>query len=422
MAFSFDRFFASLRFPRSSGGEEKTAIELLVKDLQTEAWDEDSLKGRLRDPSFPYSGMFDPPKEIEEAIARSLMFSGVAVGRPIVRREPLVDEYQEKLSPPFIYAAWDSLESSGQIPEGLSIGENVFVATAPNGKIYPEVYYFKNTQTYLIMFDSDMLTFYQCCATVIARICFNGVGNNSRSWSDALTVPLAEILQKDGDATRFLASLIFNVLVAGAATPTEPMPILDKPQEVVAGKLIGDLYGYMLAHELGHIRIGHFDHERRPGVFETNESDVHKREVEADVFAYAALCNCGGERGNLYPNVSVIFRFMTYLYRCAHFLRFGRDYGHLEPHLRLQIYLGSRSEYPHPDTRLMYLRKELRANATKVEAGFDELDRRVDTFFENLWKPVILNLISASHSMSRKWLHLVEHHEAAYQRYRASRQ
>jgi hypothetical protein len=87
--------------------------------------------------SFPFSGHFDPPSEIEETVALCLMLAGNAVGRPIVRKELLTTEYQEKLTPPFIYAGWFRLEEIDEFSKSLHLGENMFFATAPTGKIYP---------------------------------------------------------------------------------------------------------------------------------------------------------------------------------------------------------------------------------------------------------------------------------------------
>src|ERR671912_727784 len=115
MRFGLSDLLGAMR-PKTDGAERKSkaisasGIDALIHALQVKSWKAAAIDDRLLDAKFPYSGHFDPPKEIEDLVALSLMFAGNAVGRPFVRRELLTTPYQEKLSPPFIYAAWYRLQ------------------------------------------------------------------------------------------------------------------------------------------------------------------------------------------------------------------------------------------------------------------------------------------------------------------------
>lgn len=415
----YEKLLAAFRFPRAKNPNPKTPMEVLIHHLQRKAWDHPSLIGRLYDPTFPYSGIFDPPREIEEAIARSLMLAGNVVGRPIITKESIVDEYQEKISPPYVYTAWGYLEASGQVPGDLQIGKNVYLATVPNGQIYPELFFDDVSKAYLIVFDADLLSFFTIFSHGLTEICFKDVGTDGRTWPQALSIPLHEILKQD-KPTRLIASLLYNVLVGGTATTTESLPPPDISQEVVTANLIINLYKYLIAHELGHIKLGHFSRDNHPGILKREEVDIQRREEHADIFAFAATCNSTGDPEILYSHMLVIYHAMALLYRSAHFLRFQQDYGHVSHQLLHEIYFGTPDRYPHPQKRLMTLRSEIRDKATGVCKEYDKIDELADTFFENLWKPVLLNMHGGTQQLSEKWVDIVSHHERAYENFKAS--
>jgi len=343
------------------------------------------------------------------------MLAGYVVYPPIIRKEPLVDEYQEKMSPPYICTALDYIEASGQVPRDLEAGKNLYLATVPNGKIFPDLFFDDVHKAYLILFDADLLPFFKIFSLALAEICFRDVGPTGRSWPQALSISLHEIIKQE-KPTRLIASLLYNVLVGGTATTPEPLPKLDRRQEAVSANLMSNLYKYLIAHELGHIKLGHFSRTNHRGIMKREEIDIHSREEQADLFAFAAICNTAEEPGILYCNVLVIYHAMALLYRAAHFLRFGQDYGHVCQQLLQEIYYGMPDLYPHPLKRLMTLRKEIRTYATKVSKEYDNIDELADTFFENLWKPVLLNMLGETPPPSGKWFEVVSHHERAYEK------
>jgi hypothetical protein len=195
-------------------------MDALIHALQVNSWKASGIEDRLLDRTFPFSGHFAPSKEIENALAQSLTLSGCAVGRPIVTEDLLTTPYQEKLSLPFIYAAWHRLADLESFPTTVTLGQNVFLATAPTGKLYPVTYFERLSQEFGLVFDANLLLFYQLFLTSIARVSF--APEADKEWDDPLGVKwgrnfvmtrsLPEILTYEEDATN-LASLLLNTVI-----------------------------------------------------------------------------------------------------------------------------------------------------------------------------------------------------------------
>jgi hypothetical protein len=411
--------------PQNKAISAHAPIDLLIQGLQERSWRANAIDDRLADPTFPYSGLFNPPKQIEEDIAYALALAGLVVGRPIVSPQPLTTPYQEKLSPPFVYAAWYRLENVSTFPNNLALGKDVFIATAPTGKIYPVTYSEAISRHFAIVFDANLLLFYRIVLTSIARICF--CPDSDRQWKDPAGVKwgrnfrmdksLEEILQRTDDYTN-IASLMLNIVV-------QLLPYSENfhqfepeiKQQILISMLIDDLYTYVLAHEIGHIILGHFSEKKRTEEPTTKGPDIGDEERAADIYGFAMLANTiDEEAGNfrVYINTSIVFHVMAFVYRSVHLIHFHQDYEHLPPQVLTDMYFPPTDYYPHPLARLFALRREVRDKARSVPADIDWWDKTIDSFFENLWKPVCLRMAPTEMKVSPMWNDVVDVHLQAY--------
>jgi hypothetical protein len=334
---------------QKKGETPNVAIDLLIQSLQERSWKANAIEGRLLDRSFPYSGHFDPPKQVEEDIAHALIFAGLAVGRPIVSSHLLTTAYQEKLSPPFIYAAWNRLEKGGTLSKNIVLGGNVFIATAPTGKIYPVTYSEAISGHFAIVFDANLLLFYKIFLTSIARLCFcptadqewNEPGGVKWGRNFRIDKPLSEILQYQDDSTN-IASLMLNVVVQLLPfSETFHQFKSDTAQQILISMLIDDLYTYLLSHEIGHISLGHFTKAKRAEEPTTKGVGIGDEERAADLYAFSMLANTIDEKaGNfrVYIDTSIVFHIMAFIYRSVHLIHFEQDYGQLPAEVQTDMY------------------------------------------------------------------------------------
>lgn len=403
-----------------------TALDALVRSLQKEAWRLSEIEDRLEDQGFPFSGRFDPPAEIEEAIARLLVLTGTAVGRPIIRCDLLTTVYQEKLSPPIFYNAWFRLEEAQAIPATLRLGEEIFLASAPTGLLYPVTYREAVSHKLAIVFDANLLLFARIFLTSVVKICAATQADTAPGdgfwikWGENFTVDrtLAQILKAE-DATRNIATLLLNT-VHKSLPYSDNLDRLDPSpkEELLLALLIDDLFTYMIGHEVAHIKAGHL--ARHPGAsdgaglgHDTNAT----RERLADLHGFGLLANTIPQAaGNfrVYIHTAIVFHMMAFLYRSVHALHFRRDYGNLPPQVMSTLYFPPDHLYPHPLTRLFSLRNEVRAQASTLREDINAWDHSIDTFFENLWKPVYLQLLGAKQPVASQWRYIVDLHQIAY--------
>src|SRR5262245_45649243 len=132
-----------------------TGAQALIHGLQVQSWRISGIEDRLNDASFPFSGFYEAPPDIEAGLATLLMLVDVAVGRPIVSRNPLTTAYQEKLSPPFFYNAWFRLQAADALPASLVLGRDVSLASAPTGQLYPVTYREALSKEIAVVFDAN---------------------------------------------------------------------------------------------------------------------------------------------------------------------------------------------------------------------------------------------------------------------------
>jgi hypothetical protein len=57
------------------------AIRRYIERYQRDAWDNVGLTARVHDPSYPFSGYFDPPDAVEHDIAYIIVMTNSMVGR-----------------------------------------------------------------------------------------------------------------------------------------------------------------------------------------------------------------------------------------------------------------------------------------------------------------------------------------------------
>jgi hypothetical protein len=182
--------------------------------------------------------------------------------------------------------------------------------------------------------------------------------------------------------------------------------------------LIDDLFTYIIGHELAHIKAGDLDRDPVEPDQATLVHDTNAlRERYADLHGFALLANTiPHAEGNfrIYIHTSIVFHTIAFLYRAVHALYFRRDYGHLPPPVMRDLYFPPGSVYPHPLTRLFSLREAVRNRATTLPGNIDTWDQDIDTFFENLWKPVYIQLMGADRRVAEQWHYIIRLHQRAY--------
>lgn len=415
-----------------------TYLGNILEEKQLDAWKNEAFKHRLNDSTFLFSGVFDPPPEVANALFKQMLMTGRAVfwDSPLITKEPLDSIYQEKLSYPFIFSAWDRLVSFEQVPKDLSIGDNVFVATVPNGRIYPEIFG-NNLIGYLIIFDSNLLILMELCIRILVRFFPSKIESLYSYWFESLSDYTPASKGENiyfSDEVQLLASLLLEFLISGNALTLEPIMKIYRPrqdltqeQEEIVSIFLDDMFTFILAHELGHIQCNHFNKAGKE-INTTNKNDYRKREFQADLHAFAALANCSRDSISQYYNICILFHIMNYLYRLVHFSQFGQDYGHLPEKLQAEIILGAKDQYPHPAYRLFSLRESIAYSARKElpeKIDIEKINRGLDFFFFDIWRGVLFSIIRVKPEL---WLkhnkidlpkiydYLISYHKKAYEK------
>ena len=313
------------------------ALNALIRSVQEKAWRLSEIEDRLEDPGFPFSGRFDPPAEIEEAIAHLLMLTGVAVGRPIVRCDLLTTVYQEKLSPPVFYNAWHRLEEAKAVPKTLRLGEEIFLASAPTGLLYPVTYREKVSRKLAMVFDANLLLFSLIFLTSVVKLCAAPEADTAPGdgcwikWGQNFTVDrtLARIVDAE-DVTRNIATLLLNTVHQSLPYSDNLDRLVPSPkEELLLALLIDDLFTFIIGHEVAHINAGNLDgHPVEPDEAGLAHDTNAMRERLADLHGFALLANTIPQAaGNfrVYIHTAIVFHTMAFLYRAVHALHFRRD-------------------------------------------------------------------------------------------------
>jgi hypothetical protein len=170
--------------------------------------------------------------------------------------------------------------------------------------------------------------------------------------------------------------------------------------------ILNDCYAFMFAHELGHLENGHLKDDRYPSAIGLKDEGALRKELDADGHAFELLIGpvSSDEQLRTYVNVSILFHIMAFLYRAIHYAEHGVDYGALPLDALKRIYFSEDARlYPHPLARLQRLRVLSRSHSQNAPSGLDEWDSKIDEFFEQLWKPVLLYLRELEPTVSDVW-------------------
>lgn len=392
------------------------AIRHYIDWYQRAAWDRLGLADRVQDAAYPFSGHFDPPPAVENDIAHMLALSGSAAGRPIIRKEPLTTAYQEKVTLPFLWNSWTILEATHQVPETLRLQQNLFLATTPGGHFYPEIHADQRGD-YAVIYDGSLLFTFLMAACLLSRTCSapetRRAANDPGCWADGFTLArdLPELALHNAAITDF-ARLLATLVKYGH--PFHPGGLTISEGTFVP-RIIRDIYTFTLAHEIGHIQLGHMKIAEGGG-------SLQERERAADLHAFALYSNAmkADLGGNFaaYVHAAFCFHIMAYIYRAVNLIRQHPDYGFWPPGQLMQLYFppDSWGFHPHPRARLDLLRREIRARGAPPDpTELTRWDKIIDTFFETLWKLMHAELARHHGAIHPTWSHIAEHHERATQ-------
>ena len=379
---------------------------------------------RLEDKNLIYSGHFAPPEAISDYVTKLLVLSGRLVGYPIVTSDPISSAYQEKISLPFLYAAWDRLLANGRIRDDIILNQNTYLATAPTGEIYPLVLHESVHKQHAIVFDASLLYFYIAFGNALAAL---GEQLGKAKKIDSIALGSLNIirtanpsdLNSNEDCFRGFKEALVNMLTTGSLyTRARVQPNSLSGQELVA-RMIDDVYTFLLAHELRH--IGMYGKESFSGTVAEWTT-----EFDADGWALSVTVSSSSVQNDtlsVYVSVSVAYLVMSLIYRTIHLMKFGTDYGQLPNDLMFHIYFPKATSHLHPATRLMQLRKVTRDVVKPLPSQLDEYDSAIDAFFETLWKPLAVSIMTSESEQCPLdiWDEIVGFHQAAYDEWRTGK-
>jgi hypothetical protein len=353
---------------------------------QARAWEAAHLLHKLNDTVFPYSGHYAPSQPIQDYFTEMVLLTGRAVGH-LFSSSQASSCYEEKISLPFLYAAWDRLSSTGQLREQVTLGHNVFLTSVPSSMLYPQILHEDMCGHHAIVFNPSLFYMYVSFLNSIVAL-------GERTLSDSkltllniyrLTNALEAIMD---DCLRQFGESLINMLTNGLPSTTHPVA----PERIAARSLVAcridDIYTFFLAHEIHHI-----DPQSPSSGSATQEAKAWMDEFNADLWALSVTVNSSPvplDTLGVYLSISTGYHVMSYVYRAVHLWIHKADYGHLPPEVLLDIYLANGETHLHPLTRLMQLRHAVRQIGDPLPEKLDEYDKAVDMFCEWLWKPIAI--------------------------------
>lgn len=401
---------------RFRGKSKASVLELMIESEQRSAWEESGLQGRLYDAAYPFSGNYDPPEEVENDIASIIMMTGVAVGRPIVTKEPLTSVYQEKLTFPILVSCWDRLVYAGLISEKLRA--TVLIATVPSGNLYPKVHFDDRSDNKAIIYNANLLFTLIAAASLLSKLCASPGAKRAETvgcWVEGYSVarPVSSFLSHLEEISSFTSVLATLVRYGHPFVPGNKYLI----GGTFVPRLVVDFYTFMLAHEIGHIQHGHSG----PSSSTAGSGGTAFQEDEflADVEGFAHYANAtehefGGNFGS-YVHVSFCFYIMGLIYRTVNYFQGNKDYAFWTPEQMWKLYFPrpETKQYLHPLGRLQLLRGEVRKRAVSSSAELDKWDGFIHKFFDSLWRGILQNLVLHEQgSIHPIWAQLKIHHES----------
>jgi hypothetical protein len=394
-------------------------LQRFIESEQQSAWEEVGLSGRLHDSTYPFSGKYEPPKEVEVFIAYIMTMGGsVVVGAPIVPKEPLTSVYQEKLTFPILVQSWDTLLHAGQIPQQLR--EQVLLATVPSGRLYPMVNFDHRTGKKAILFNANLLFALITAAGLLSKLCaVPGAirGETLGCWSEGHSVvcPKSSFSTHTGEILYFTSVLATLVRFGHPFVPGFDGLPFSKGR--LFPRLVIDFYTFMLSHEIGHILSGHTGPSGSTA--DTESSTLQNDEFLADVQGFALYANATLRElgGNFvcYVHVSFCFYIMGLIYRTVNYFQGNKDYSLWTPDQMWRLYFPRPQArlYLHPLGRLQLLRGEIKKRAASSLAELDEWDRYIHEFFDSLWRQMYQSLVLHDAGMvHRIWDRVKDHHES----------
>lgn len=402
-------------------------IKIFIEHIQLDAWKSSGMEFRLKDPTYPYSGLFDPPPEIEDVMATTIQLAGMVIPRPVITSAPITSIYQEKICYPFVNTAWSKLLNNIKMDIDFNLGEKIHFATVLTGKVYPSIFHDSISDEYAIIFDANILLFHIFSFGVLSSICkipkqakhtSNGYLGDKSLWFGDYTFErsLSELKNYKNEIS-LLSKILKNLVVHNQPIPGDQFDYSILEPNLLVAHLIDDLFVYLLSHELAHISGEHFQGIKGDNIPNWDKSIPWQEERWADFFGFSKLVQCNQTRGgnfSLYIHVNIFFHIMSYLYRTINFLNNKReDYGILPDDVLFKVYFPGESFYPHPLGRLYYFRREIRSKSTELPRSIDAWDKKIDTFFDNLWRLISINLIKINEPVSSVWKEIIDLHYAA---------
>jgi hypothetical protein len=395
-------------------GAGSASMRALITGYQESAWRFSGLGGR-DDDSFWMSGLYVPTADFEQARSVELQVLGYQFEPPIVSTGPITGPLQEKMSPPFILAAWNSIQKRARTPLRQKIGRTLFFATAPTNQLYPAILKARGLDRYVVVFDALFTMYFRGIVASVINVLYDASADADPmrqwmpKWSPCFKFERSALSIQVDHPDRYgsIAVLLYSALQVQL-----PAQILVKAREQSYKELsltltiLNDCYAFMFAHELGHLENGHLKDDRYPSAIGLKDEGALRKELDADGHAFELLIGpvSSDEQLRTYVNVSILFHIMAFLYRAIHYAEHGVDYGALPPDALKRIYFSEDARlYPHPLARLQRLRVLSRSHSQSAPSGLDEWDSKIDEFFEQLWKPVLLYLRELEPTVSDVW-------------------
>lgn len=429
MALSLQRMLKFTMWPSEGGQKAETsnaAMRALITGYQESAWRFSGLGGRYDAGSW-MSGLYVPPADFEQARSVELEVLGHQFEPPIVSRDPITGPLQEKFSPPFILVAWNSIVKRARAPITAELGRTMFFATAPTNQLYPSLLRPHGFDLHVVIFDALFPTYFRGLIPSVLNVLYDPSADTDpmRQWVPKwdpcfkFERDAEAILKNHPDQYGSIAVLLHRALQTQIPGQSVVGSWKQSYKELALSlTILNDCYAYMFAHELGHLHHGHLKDGRFPSAIGLQDEGAARKEFDADYYAFSLLTGSGPSEIQLrsYVNVSILFHIMSFIYRSIHYAQYGLDYGHLKPETLMQIYFSQEARfYPHPLTRLHSLRVHARHFGEMVPSGLDAWDSKIDSFFEQLWKPVLLYLRELGPAVSDVWSDITQLNAAAHQ-------
>jgi len=279
--------------------------------------------------------------------------------------------------------------------------------TMPTGNVNALSRYFDQSDEYLVIFDDELFMYCNLISKVIARAM--PVTNKEKKAISFSNQPedIKKTIEQNKIILERFKDLVVSYLMKGRPSRAKQYH-LENPYGYLSDNLRDGMETFVLAHEYGHIFLGHLNNTETTAtaLAEENAKKIifsWNQELEADTFAItmtlAAMQNKGWDIPLSYWGGELLFSSFEIIEKSLAILKYGHDDFYWSGGVKG----GSVGTHPPGETRRKNLREFMLKKFDKHSIALGKSAEEAVQILWNETKPIILKYYDKKRNPSSRW-------------------